>query len=320
MATCYGTCKGVCSSACSSDGTSTGRQETCPSGGERPSWGSQLRDERRVQYYPSSGRWCSCGSDCAGCGGCSKGCSGCTGDCSGCSGSCGGSCTGTCANGCSYTCTGSCKGYCKGTCSDGCQGGCKTACTGSCLHLCNVTCISDVAAEAYEHLIKIETVTNLDYTFEQHLRENPLILDWLDADDMRHLFGMIQEEGRRRVLKKTGKYTKEDTEHPKTVAQSLTRNEEQEIGIRDKNGKIIDIKTGEFADDEKHIKKLLNMYADNTGKAISLSVGGTTIAEGNTIRKSIGRTLIEKALASYREKIAVNTTSEESGKQTKEEK
>ena len=134
---------------------------------------------------------------------------------------------------------------------------------------------------------------------------------------MRYLFGMIQEEGRRRILKKTGKYTREDAEHPKTIAQTLTRDEERQIGIRNESGKIIEIKSGDFADDEKHIKKLLNMYADNTGKSISLSVGGTTIAEGNTIRKSIGRTLIEKALASYREKIAVNTTSDEGGKQEK---
>ena len=131
---------------------------------------------------------------------------------------------------------------------------------------------------------------------------------------MRHLFGIIQEEGRRRVLKKTGKYTREDAEHPKTIAQTLTRDEEKQIGIRNESGKIIEIKSGDFADDEKHIKKLLNMYADNTGKSISLSVGGTTIAEGNTIKKSIGRTLIEKALDCYDDVIPVNTTSEESGR------
>jgi hypothetical protein len=29
------------------------------------------------------------------------------------------------------------------------------------------------------------------------------VLDWLDANDMKYLFDIIQEEGRRRIVKKT---------------------------------------------------------------------------------------------------------------------
>lgn len=261
---------------------------------------------------------CSCGHNCAGCGGCSGGCSGCSGDCDGCSGACGGSCSGTCSNGCSYTCSGSCKGYCKGTCNDGCQGGCKTACSGSCQHLCNETCRSDAALEAYKHLNKYTIVDNTNHSFEEHFNNDAIILDWLDADDMQHLFKMIQEEGRRRVLKKTGTY-QGDKDHPKTIAQTLTRAEEYQIGLVDETGKKIEVQRGQLADDEKHIKKLLNLYAENTGKSISIGVGGASIAEGKTITKAIGKTLIEKAISAYEEKIPINTTSEGSGKQTIED-
>ena len=327
---CNGTCWAQCGASCSGPSASSGatnrnnsitrdtsgnmtgntRNRDC---GDRGSTVRNTWDDRSPTL-----RSCWCGHDCAGCGGCTGGCSGCSGDCSGCSGSCGGSCTGTCANGCSYTCSGSCKGYCKGTCSDGCQGGCKTACSGSCQHLCNETCRSDAALEAYKHLNKYTIVDNTNHSFEEHFNNDAIILDWLDADDMQHLFKMIQEEGRRRVLKKTGTY-QGDKDHPKTIAQTLTRAEEYQIGLVDETGKKIEVQRGQLADDEKHIKKLLNLYAENTGKSISIGVGGASIAEGKTITKAIGKTLIEKAISAYEEKIPINTTSEGSGKQTIED-
>lgn len=295
---CGNTCGGGCSNGCQSGGWESGK--------------------------PVSSGTCWCGTNCSGCGGCSGKCSGCSGDCTGCSGACGGSCSGTCSKGCSYTCSGDCKGYCKGTCNDGCLGSCLTACSGECKHLCNVTCISNVAADAYEHLSKHTNKPNKNKSYNEHNIEDGIVLDWLDAEDMRHLFGMIQEEGRRRVLMKTGKYDREDSEHPKTVAQTLTRAEEQLIGIRDEKGLLIDVENEEtfvndFVDDEKHIKKLINMLADNTGKSISLSVGGSSIAEGKKVQKITATTLIEKAIDCYNTPVGINTTSEEGGRDTVED-
>ena len=252
---------------------------------------------------------CWCGADCAGCGGCSGDCSGCSGECSGCSGDCGSSCSGACSNGCS-SCAGDCKGYCKGTCNDGCLGSCSTACSGECSHLCNIGCQSNAALEAYQHLIKYLNSSTKEFTYDEHLIEDKIVLDWLDAIDMHHLFKMIQEEGRRRVLKKTGYFSGND-EHEPTEAQTLTKDEEALIGIRDEKGYLVD--------DDHHIKRLVNMYADNTGKSLSLSTGGTSVSEGKLVQKSIGTQLIESALARYQEKIAVRTISEDAGKQTLED-
>lgn len=302
---CSGTCWSSCGNSCSAPN-------------------ARIPDDRGNynDRYGQNGCWC--GKDCAGCGGCSGKCSGCAGDCSGCSGACGGSCSGTCSKGCSYTCSGDCKGYCKGTCNDGCLGSCLTACSGACQHLCNVTCISDVAYEAYEHLSKYTDKSTQNKTYDQHILEDGIVLDWLDAEDMRHLFGMIQEEGRRRVLQKTGTYTYNDSENPKTTAQALTISEEQLIGIRDEKGLIIipndDAFKGELVDDEKHIKKLISMLADNTGKSISLSVGGTAIAQDKKIQRITATNLIKKAIECYKDEIKVNTTSEESGRATVEDK
>lgn len=312
-----GTCWEMCGAACSYDGTADYRTPESAET-ERPTWGSALRGERRVQYYESTGKWCSCGSDCAGCGGCKGSCSGCGDSCGGCGGACGGSCSGTCSNGCSYTCTGDCKGYCKGTCNDGCLGSCSTACSGECSHLCNIGCQSNAALEAYQHLTKYSNSSTKEFTYDEHLIEDKIVLDWLDAIDMHHLFKMIQEEGRRRVLKKTGYFSGND-EHEPTEAQTLTRAEEALIGIRDEKGRLVEVKVGDLVDDDYHIKRLVNMYADNTGKSLSLSVGGTSVSEGKLVQKSIGTKLIESALARYKEKIPVHTTSEGTGKQTIED-
>lgn len=329
MSACKYGCNGNCTNTCTGGSGSDGRHARANQPGCDRSCNSDCTEgcSRGCQSggsgcdgagIPGRNGSCWCGTNCSGCGGCSEGCKSCSGDCDGCSGACGGSCTGTCSNGCSYTCSGSCKGYCKGTCSDGCQGGCKTACSGSCQHLCNETCRSDAALEAYEHLSKYTIVDNTNHSFEEHFNNDAIILDWLDADDMQHLFKMIQEEGRRRVLKKTGTY-QGDKDHPKTIAQTLTRAEEYQIGLIDETGKKIEVQRGQLADDEKHIKKLLNLYAENTGKAISIGVGGASIAEGKTITKAIGKTLIEKAISAYEEMIPINTTSEGSGKQTIED-
>ena len=340
MSTC--SCQGSCANGCTGDSKYTGTGSGSSNGGTAGSYNETVNTPGCSCAYDCHGGCsnsnvgradnnaaggqngsCWCGHNCAGCGGCSGKCSGCSGDCSGCSGACGGSCSGSCSKGCSYTCSGDCKGYCKGTCNDGCLGSCETACSGGCSHLCNVTCISDVAYEAYQHLSKYTNKSIQNKTYDQHLLEDGIVLDWLDAEDMRHLFGMIQEEGRRRVLQKTGTYTREDSENPKTTAQTLTMSEEQLIGIRDEKGLIIipnnNAFKGELVDDEKHIKKLISMLSDNTGKSISLSVGGTAIAQDKKIQKITAANLIKKAIECYKDEIKVNTTSEEGGRDSIED-
>lgn len=264
----------------------------------------------------ASGDNCWCGHNCAGCGGCRGQCSGCSGDCSGCSGSCGGSCSGTCSSGCSHTCTGSCTGYCKGTCKGSCQGGCDTACTNGCGHLCNATCRSDVAIEAYEYLKNYKNNPDIDPTFAEHLIEDRKIFDWLDAKDIKYLFDILQEEGRRRVVKKTPKFSGDET-HKATEEQPLTNAEKKTIGLIDENNKTIGVKSGEFADDKTHIKKLNELLINNVGTQVSTSVGGGDVAEGKKIKKSVGVDLVEKAIKAYNEKIPISSTSDKAGQQTK---
>ena len=55
-------------------------------------------------------------------------------------------------------------------------------------------------------------------------------LDFLEDEEARYILGMLQEEGRRRILKKTGTYTGKN--HPHTTAEKLTEDEEVQIGIR----------------------------------------------------------------------------------------
>lgn len=334
---------------------------------------------------------CSCGHNCAGCGGCGTGCGGCAGGCDGCSGSCGGSCSGKCDSGCSLTCTGSCKDFCKGSCKDACQGGCDTACTNGCGHLCNTGCRSDVALEAYRFLLRYKDTRVQDIVFkyydplseeerldeygiikshmpwvekdinkpqsqwDTHAGNDETLLDWLDAKDLKYLFGLLQEEGRRRVVKKTGKFSKEVEEMSdeekkslgivdtngnartltkveqirfgfindqgvtpsKTQEQSLTNGEKYQIGLIDSKNNRIEVNSGDFVDDVNHIKKLNKMLIDNANKQISLSAGNTDASEGKLIKKSVGRNLIEAALDAYEDKVGIASTSDKAGKQEK---
>lgn len=368
------------------DGATVNRSSTCYCGSN-----CEGTCNREAGYGGGCGGDCSCGHNCAGCGGCSGGCRGCSGDCSGCSGNCGGSCSGKCDSGCSLTCTGSCKDYCKGSCKDACQGGCDTACTNGCGHLCNTGCRSDVALEAYRFLMRYKDTKVQDIVFKYydplteeertneygvikshmpwvekdinkpeenwttHEGNDETLLDWLDAKDLKYLFGLLQEEGRRRVVKKTGKFSKEvepisDEEKKslgiidgngntreltksekiyfgfindqgatpaKTQEQPLTSSEKQQIGLTDSKKQLIEVNPGDFVDDVNHIKKLNKMLIDNANKQISLSVGNTDVSEGKLIKKSIGRNLIEAALDAYEDKIGVASTSEKAGQQEK---
>lgn len=262
---------------------------------------------------------CWCGRNCAGCGGCSGTCGGsCTGECAGCSGGCASGCIGTCTNGCSETCTGDCKTGCKGTCKDSCLGSCDEACTNTCGHLCNVTCQSDVAIEAYEYLEHYEKEPNLEITFTEHLKNDEGILEWLDAKDMQYLLDIIQEEGRRRIVKKTPKFsgTEEKKYEDKTEEDPLTYKEKRNIGLINELNKLITIRVGDLVDDSNSIKKINEILVNNTGKHISLSVGAGDISDGQKIKKSVGKQLIEKALEAYGETIGINTTSSKAGEET----
>ena len=219
-----------------------------------------------------AGCWCggSCDNACSSCAGSGGGCSGsCSGQCDGCSGGCGGSCSGTCSGGCKDGCTGSCKTGCQGDCKGECSGSCNTKCTNGCGHLCNSTCVSNAAIEAYEHLKTYnEKINDSKYIYNiqdwmdedfikshiSHLNENIIALDWLDRTEINYLLSLLQEEGRRRVLKKIGTF--KGGPHPKTGEQkvatteeSLSTTEKIQIGIFDKNGKTIQINAGDFVTD-----------------------------------------------------------------------
>lgn len=212
---------------------------------------------------------CWCGHNCAGCGGCSGGCSGCSGDCTGCSGACGGSCSGTCSGSCSG-CTG-CTGYCKGTCTGYCKGSCNDACTNTCGNLCNVTCSNSVAKEAYEYLSKQSG------------------LEWLEVEYIDYLLKMIQEEGRRRVLKKH-------------INETLTAEENTQIGL----DKVVDESGTEI--EAELIKEVIALLKSNANKTISnKNISAKTYAE-----EKLGLELKEKAIKAYNETILINTTSQQS--------
>lgn len=390
---CGGNCSGICKSS-SSGNSSCGSICGSKCGGTCWSQcGGSCSGKTDGVTTPNNvrGGTCWCGADCAGCGGCTGQCKGCSGDCSGCSGNCGGSCSGKCDSGCSLTCTGSCVDFCKGTCKGACQGGCDTACTHGCGHLCNTGCRSDVALEAYRFLLRYKDTKMQDVVFkyydplteeerlneygiikshmpwvekdvnkptkdwQEHQGYDETVLDWLDAKDLKYLFGLLQEEGRRRVVKKTGKFSgnvDELSEEEKkmlgivdvngnaraltdeekirfgfmnekkqipsaTKEQSLTNSEKYQIGIIDNKNQKIEVNSGDIIDDVQHIKKLNKMLIDNTGRQISLSVGNTDASEGKLIKKSTGRNLIEAAINAYNEKIGVASTSDKAGQQEK---
>jgi hypothetical protein len=61
-----------------------------------------------------------------------------------------------------------------------------------------------------------------------HAGNDETLLDWLDAKELKYLFGLLQEEGRRRVVKKTGKFSKE--------VEKMSDEEKKSLGIVDTNG------------------------------------------------------------------------------------
>lgn len=244
-------CSGTCWQACGS------------------SCSSSCSSYQNYAYYPSSGSSCWCGSDCAGCGGCTGGCKGCSGDCTGCSGACGGSCSGTCSGSCKG-CTG-CTGYCKGTCQGYCKGSCNDACTNTCGNLCNVTCSNNVAEDAYDYLTKNAK------------------LDWLEVEYIDYLLKMIQEEGRRRVLKEP-------------ITKELSTEDSNKIGLNvsvDESGTYIEADL---------IKKVIELLKSNANKTVS----NKNISQYTWAEDELGLELKEKALKAYGEKILINTTSQQS--------
>lgn len=227
----------------------------------------------RIQNQVGEYRSCSCGYDCAGCGGCKGGCSGCSGDCTGCSGSCGGSCSGSCSGSCKG-CTG-CTGYCKGTCQGLCKGSCSSKCTNTCNHVCNVTCSNSVAKEAYEYLSAISKLEG----------------DWLTVDYISYLLSMIQEEGRRRL-----------EPVPKTIKETLTKAEKEKIGLN------VTVATKDMDIEAEFIKKIIELLKNNAKKTVS----NKNISQYTIIEDILGLELKEKAIKAYNEKVAVNTTSQQS--------
>ncbi len=306
-----------------------------------------------------NGCWCggSCDNACSSCAGSGGGCSGsCSGQCDGCSGNCGGSCSGTCSGGCKDGCTGSCKTGCQGDCKGECSGSCNTKCTNGCGHLCNSTCVSNVAIDAYEHLKTYnEKIDDGKYIYDiqnwmdedfikdhiSHLKENIIALDWLDRIEINYLLGLLQEEGRRRVLKKIGTF--KGGTHPKTGEQKaatteepLSSDEKIQIGILNKNGESINIKSEDFITDqgktiimknietqEKEeyetaigIKELNNLLLTNTGKQIDMSSTQSGIGQHQEIRRKTGEAIIQKALSAWNETIGIASTSNSKGVQT----
>lgn len=307
---CSGTCWAACGASCSSGmvrsgGATSRRNNDQYNGTTRNSNGTGSR---------TGANGCWCGKDCAGCGG------GCTGtsktsgcSCSGCSGSCGGDCKDTCSGSCNKTCSGKCTTGCKGTCTGECLGQCKTACTGQCSHLCNISCVSDVAFNALKHLSKIKNANNLDF------------LDYKDAD---FLFKLLQEEGRRRTLKKKAAYrgdsaykdddyfknnTLAQASRQSTSAEVLTIAEEKNIGYRDEDGALIKVIESDSAEANKHIKKLNSLLTTHAGKSISADTA--TLTQYGKISKKAGYSLVSKALEAAKALCSVNTTSNAAGKQ-----
>lgn len=306
----------------------------------------------------NSGCWCgsSCSDACTSCYG-KGGCSGsCSGECDGCSGTCGGSCSGTCVGDCKGQCTGTCKTGCQGDCKGQCFGSCSTKCTNGCGHLCNSSCVTDVAINAYNHLKTYnEKIDDSKYIYDiqdwmdedfiknhkSHLNENIIALDWLDKVEINYLLNLLQEEGRRRVLRKIGAF--KGGTHPKTGEQKTATTEEPlspdekiQIGILNKNGESINIKSEDFITDQSKtiimknietqeeeeykttigIKELNNLLLTNTGKQIDISSTQAGIGQNQTIKRKVGEAIIQKALSAWDETIGIASTSDSKGVQT----
>ena len=254
-------------------GSSCSGDGSIRNGGDPNAYNPNRRDSCNYVNTGNGPRTCSCGYDCAGCGGCKGGCSGCSGDCTGCSGGCGGSCSGSCSGSCKG-CTG-CTGYCKGTCQGLCKGSCSSKCTNTCGHVCNVTCSNSVAKEAYKYLSSISKLEG----------------DWLTVDYISYLLSMIQEEGRRRL-----------DPVPKTIEETLTKEEKEKIGLN------VIVAEKEMDIEAEFIKKIIELLKNNAKKTIS----NKNISQYTIIEDTLGLELKEKAIKAYNEKVAVNTTSQQS--------
>lgn len=221
---------------------------------------------------------CWCGSNCSGCGGCSNKCSGCSGSCSGCSGSCGGSCIGGCTGTCENTCKGTCDNTCTGTCENYCKGSCSIKCSGSCGHLCNVGCSNQVAIEANTAL---ENLKN----------DNNYLLDYILYRDINYILSMLQEEGRRRLLKKA-------------IEVNLTDNEKEQIGLN------IIVNEEDYATDI-FINNIITLLSNN----INYNVKNKNNGNNDKIKKELGAEIISALLAAYSAEIPVHTTSNYAGEE-----
>lgn len=339
---CSGTCWSACGASCSSSSVRSN--------------GATARRNNPTDANGNRTNGCWCGRDCAGCGGgCTgtsktSGCSGCSG---GCSGDCGGSCSGSCVGDCKGKCTGTCKTGCQESCKDKCTGSCDTKCTNQCGHLCNSSCVTNVAIKAYEHLKTYkEKIDDSKYVYDihdwmdedfiknhiSHLDKNIAALDWLDRVEINYLLNLIQEEGRRRKLQKTGTF--DGGSHPITGAhkeptqeENLSTDEKIQIGILNEQKKSMEINSGDFVTDKgktitiKNIQtqenddykvaigiaELNSLLLKNTGKQIDMSSTQAGIGQNQTIKKKTGEALIGKALEAWKETVGISTTSDSRG-------
>jgi DUF1009 family protein len=137
--------------------------------------------------------------------------------------------------------------------------------------LCNVTCSNNVAKDAYEYLSKQSN------------------LEWLEVEYIDYLLKMIQEEGRRRVLKKH-------------INETLSEEEQNKIGLNT----VVD-ESGTYAEAEL-IKKVIELLKNNGNKTIS----NKNISQYTYTEEKLGLELKEKAIKAYNETILINTTSQQS--------
>lgn len=178
-------------------------------------------------------------------------------------------------------------------------------------------------------------------TYISHLDKDTIALDWLDRTEINYLLQLLQEEGRRRKLKKIGQFS--GGTHPKTkkekvatTEETLNKSEKIQIGILDENGKVIQINSGDFITDqgktitmkninteqEKNyqttigIKELNNLLLTNTGKQIDMSSFEAGIGQNQTIKRKAGEAIIQKALSAWDETIGIASTSDSKGVQT----
>jgi hypothetical protein len=100
---------------------------------------------------------------------------------------------------------------------------------------------------------------------------------------------MIQEEGRRRILKKK-------------ISETLTAKENNQIGL----DKVVDESGTEI--EAELIKEVIALLKSNANKTISnKNISAKTYAE-----EKLGLELKEKAIKAYNETVLINTTSQQS--------